>query len=157
MPIHAAPRGLVEALDRAGVEYSLVPHAHTLSARAEATVLDVPPSRVVKTVVLVTDDGFVRAAIPASERLDLDRVRGALGSSARLATEDELAGAYPEYELGTVPPLTFGDGDLVLVDVRLCGTDHVLLDAGTHDASLRLRMRDLLVLADADVADICEE
>jgi Ala-tRNA(Pro) deacylase len=156
MPFQAAPRGLVDALDRAEVDYSLVPHSHTVSAEAEAQALHVAPSQVVKTVVLVDDDGFVRAAIPASERLDLHKVRDVLRSHVRLATESELAGAYPEFALGAVPPLPFGHGDRVLVDIGVCGNENVLLDAGTHDESLRLRTGDLLEIAQASIVDICE-
>lgn len=156
MPVHAAPRGLVERLDRTGVAYALVPHRHSATAKGEASALHVRPSQVVKTIVLVTDDGFVRAAIPASERLDLRKVGEVIGSPARLATEAELVSAYPEFDLGAVPPFPFGDGDRVLLDIRVCGNDEVLLDAGTHDESLRLRVADLLDLAEADVAELCE-
>jgi prolyl-tRNA editing enzyme YbaK/EbsC (Cys-tRNA(Pro) deacylase) len=71
-----------------------------------------------------------------------------------IATEATLAGAYPEFELGAVPPL--GGADPVIVDRRLCEQESVVLEAGTHQQSLRLRTADLLTLADAQVADLCE-
>jgi Ala-tRNA(Pro) deacylase len=87
----------------------------------------------------------------------LRKVRAILQApDVRLATEQELAGAYPDFELGAVPPFALGDGDKVIVDVRLCFCDEVLLEAGTHEQSLRLQTSDLLELADASLADICE-
>ena len=75
-------------------------------------------------MVLTTPDGFVRAVLPASNRLDLGKLREILGTKdVELATEAVLAGAYPEFELGAVPPLTGGDGDRVLVDRRLRRTN----------------------------------
>ena len=46
------------------------------------------------------------AVLPASERIDLRKVRELLegGKSIHLASEDELARDYPDFELGAVPP-----------------------------------------------------
>ena len=42
--------------------------------------------------------------IPASERLSLPRLREAIGiDELRFASEEELAAAYPAFELGAVP------------------------------------------------------
>lgn len=156
MSKHAAPDALVDALDSAGISYALVPHPYTGTATDEAIALEVFPSLVAKTIILVTPDGFVRASIPASERLDMHKVREVLGPDVRLATEEELAGAFPQFELGAIPPLPLGDGDEVILDVRLCANDEVLLDAGTHRESLRIAVSDLIELANCSVVDICE-
>ncbi len=150
------PRVLVDELDRSGIEYAFIPHRHTDSAKAEARALNALPAQVAKTVVLVSGDGFVRAVVPASARLDLRKICSVVPGSVRLATEEELAGAYPDFELGAIPPFVLGDGDRVIVDIRLCGNEEVFLDAGTHEQSLRLDTADLLELARAELADICE-
>jgi Ala-tRNA(Pro) deacylase len=133
-------------------------HPRTTTAAAEAHVLGLEPREVAKTVVLSTPDGFLRAVLPASERLDLGKVRALLGTTdVHLATEEVLAGAYPDFELGAVPPLTGGDGDRVLVDRRLCESEWVVLEAGTHEHSLRLRSSDLVELSDARVVDLSRD
>ena len=92
---------LIEKLDERGAEYELLPHRHTETAAAEARVLGVPPEWTAKTVILRVPTGFVRAIVPASRRVDLARVRSVLGvEDVALATEQELVGAYPEFELG---------------------------------------------------------
>jgi prolyl-tRNA editing enzyme YbaK/EbsC (Cys-tRNA(Pro) deacylase) len=60
------------------------------------------------------------------------------------------------FKLGAVPPVGGPGGDWVLVDRRLAEGEDVLLEAGTHSESLRLRASDLLLLASAEVADICK-
>jgi len=148
-------RPLLDELERTGVAYTVIPHRRTGTAREEAWAVDVAPSRVAKTLVLTTPAGFVRAVLPASTRLDLHKVHTVLGRhDVRLATEDELAAAYPEYEVGAVPPFAVAGGDRVLVDVRLCGVEEVVVEAGRHDRSVRLSTSDLLELADAELADI---
>jgi len=158
MTTHTAPKSLVQQLEQAHVAYELIGHPRTTTAAAEAEVLGVHPREVAKTLVLTTPDGFVRAVLPASERVDLDKVRGVLDTRhVQLATEEVLAGAYPEFELGAVPPLTGGDGDRVLVDRRLLESDSIVLEAGTHEQSLRLRAADLVELSGATLADLSED
>ena len=149
---------LTRELDREEVAYELIPHRRTLTAGQEATAIGVPTSEVAKTIVLVTDEGFVRAVVPASERLDLHKVRTRLRRPrhARLATEVELAAAYPMFELGAVPPVAGPGSDRTIVDHRLASLDSVVLGAGSHDESVRIQVNDLLLLAGAEVADICK-
>ena len=157
---HAAPRPLLDLLDEASCHYELISHAHTETALAEAEAVGVDASHVAKTIILTTPDGFVRAVVPGSQRVDIHKVRELLETShVELASEEVLAGAYPEFELGAVPPFGGSPGDRVLVDGRLCGSlsPFVVFDAGTHDESLRMRTVDLIALTDALLGDLCEE
>jgi Ala-tRNA(Pro) deacylase len=158
MTAHTPPGSLVQQLEEASIAYEFINHPRTTTAAAEALVLGLEPREVAKTVVLSTPDGFFRAVLPASERLDLGKVRALLGTrDVHLATEEVLAGASPDFELGAVPPLTGGDGDRVLVDRRLCQNEWVVLEAGTHEHSLRLRASDLVELSDAQLVDLSQD
>ena len=146
---------LTRQLAREKIEYEVIPHARTLTARDEA--LAVGLVEVGKTIVLATDRGFLRAVVPAAERLDLHKVRALTGSKTlRLASEEELAGAYPMFELGAVPPFGGPTGDRAILDRGLAHLESVVLEAGSHDQSIRLRTRDLIRLSDARIEDICE-
>ena len=147
---------LTDELTKQRVEYTVVPHMRTQSAMAEARAVGVTAHEVAKTVVVVTDEGYVRAVLAASDLLDLQKLRRAIDSAAkpRLASEAELGAAYPGFELGAVPPFGGPSGDRVVVDKRLAREDTVVLEAGTHDRSVKLHMRDLLALSGAEVADV---
>jgi Ala-tRNA(Pro) deacylase len=151
-------QALTRALDDGGAQYELLPHRHTETARAEARALGLEPDEVAKTVVVRTDDGYVRVVVPASARIDLARVRELLqaDTGTRLATEAELAAAYPEFDLGAVPPIGGPAGDVVVVDVSLARQHRLVFEAGTHEESIRLKTEDLIALADARVGDVCE-
>jgi Ala-tRNA(Pro) deacylase len=140
-------------------EYELISHRHTETASEEAAVIGAPRDEVGKTIILVGERGFVRAVLPASERLDLHKVRPLIGCgpTTRLATEEELAGAYPMFELGAVPPFGGPAGDAAVVDHRLALRETVVVEAGTHDSSIRLATKDLVRVAEAQIADICED
>lgn len=136
--------------------YERIHHRHTKTAGEEAAALGVGREDVAKTIVLVTAHGFVRAVVRASDRLDVDKARRALGAGddLRLATERELVGAYPMFELGAVPPFGGPDHDQVVVDTRIAARDAVIIEAGSHDESVRVAVDDLLKAAGARVGDI---
>lgn len=142
-------------LDEANVEYELLPHPHTETAAAEADALGLDPREVAKTLVVSTPAGYVRAVLAASDRLDLRMVREQVegGKHIHLATEEDLQRDYPDFELGAVPPFG-GAGDRVLVDSRLAQRETVVLEAGSHEQSVRVRTADLLELTRADVVDL---
>jgi Ala-tRNA(Pro) deacylase len=151
--------GRIRGLADVGFDYELIPHGHSERALDEAAALGVPPEEVAKTIVVRTPAGYVRAVLPASERLDLHKVREHLGDGSHvgLATESELAEAYPDFELGAVPPFGGRSGDNVLVDPRIAARESIVFKAGTHDLSLRVSTADLLALTKAAIVGICEE
>jgi Ala-tRNA(Pro) deacylase len=151
---------LTSVLDDAGVSYELLEHAHTESALAEAEALGISPDDVAKTLVVKTGDGYVRAVLPASARLDLAKLRSLQGGgrhSVHLATEDDLRRDYPEFALGAVPPVGGARRDPVLVDPKLTERESIVIEAGTHEQSLRLAPNDLVQAAGATITDICED
>ena len=147
-------------LEGTGVDFDLLEHEHTERAADEAKALGVAPEDVAKTLVLAGPSGNVRAVLPASERIDLGKVADLLEAGHKelqLATEDEMKRDYPDFELGAVPPFGGREGDRVIVDSRLAARDSVVLEAGSHERSVRLKTADLVRLAHAEVSDICRD
>ena len=153
-----ATEDLTRLLDEAEVPYELLPHERTESALAEAEALGIRPADVAKTLVVTIPEGYVRAVLPASERIDLRKLREARGGGKKkvhLASEEDLARDYAEFDLGAVPPIGGGRRDPVVIDRRLAKRDSAILEAGSHEESVRLATADLLRLTEAEVADIC--
>jgi Ala-tRNA(Pro) deacylase len=146
---------VVAALRDADVQFEVLSHARTLTAASEARALGVLPQDTAKTVVVRADGEIVRAVVPASERLDVHRLKEVLGTTEpRLVDEAELGTLYPEFELGAVPPFAGAHGDRVVVDIGLCTCEYLVLEAGSHDKSIRIRTSDLLDLANAQLGEI---
>jgi Ala-tRNA(Pro) deacylase len=143
-------------LSQRDLGYELISHRPTMSADEEAAAIGVPAAEVAKTLVLFTRTGHVRVVLQASERLDMHKVHELLGDAktTRLATEAELAEAYPMFELGAVPPFGGPSGDRTIVDRRLALRDSVVIEAGSHTESVRMRTQDLIKVTGAQIAEI---
>jgi prolyl-tRNA editing enzyme YbaK/EbsC (Cys-tRNA(Pro) deacylase) len=146
-----------ELLDRARVRYEVVEHDQTFRALDEAQAAGVEPRDAAKTVALRDHDAYVLAVVPANRRLDVARARALLGASRhlRLATEEEMARDFPEFEVGALPPLA-PHATPEIVDVHLLYRDQILCSAGDHRHGVRLDPRDLLRVCEPRVGDVCE-
>jgi Ala-tRNA(Pro) deacylase len=146
-------------LEAAGIDHDVLEHAHTERAADEAKALGVATEEVAKTLVLAGPSGNLRAVLPASERIDLGKVADLLEAAhkeVQLATEDDMRRDYPDFDLGAVPPFGGREGDRVIIDSRLAVRDSLVLEAGSHERSVRLKAVDLVRLTQAQVADICK-
>ena len=137
------------------VEYEIVEHDAAFTAAAEARAAHVPPHEAAKTVVVHDGGAYLLALVPASERLDLHKLRALLGAtkSLRLASENEIAAHFSQFEIGSVPPI----GDSEVVDSRLTQLDHMLCAAGDHRHSVIVSPTEIVRLTGARVGDICED
>lgn len=150
---------VTDYLEGTGVAFQLVEHPQTYSAFADARATHRRPESVGKTVVLCDRAGYVVAIIPASQRLDLRKLREALGASRRLRLVDEaeMASEFPEFELGAIPPFGTILPAAEVVDRRLLEEDRILLGGGDHMHSILIDPRDVVAITGALVEDICQD
>jgi Ala-tRNA(Pro) deacylase len=148
---------VTQYLDADGVEYEVLEHEPVFTATDEAATAGVEPPHAAKTLALHDHGGYRLAVIPASHRLDVDRVRAALGADRhlRLATEEEIQRAFPSFDVGALPP--FGSPLPVpeILDIRLLYRDRVLCSGGDHRHSLLIDPREIARMAEPRIADIC--
>ena len=149
---------ITDLLDAEGVAYEVVEHEPTMSAASEADATHRPRQQVAKTVVLQEGVGYVLAVVPASERLDLAKLRELLGASKalRFATEEEIGRDFPTLEIGATPPFGPMLALAEVIDRRLLDEDRILCAGGDHRHSVLVDPRDVVRIADARTADICE-
>jgi Ala-tRNA(Pro) deacylase len=146
-------------LEKQGVPFEVVEHERTESATEEAKAAGVPAEDVAKTVVLRDDDGYRLVVIPASRRLDLQKVRSLLDGShgLRFVTEAEMAADFGDFEVGALPPFAPMLEAVELMDERLLDHDRILCGGGDHRHGVWLDPLDLVRAGQARVADLCED
>ena len=146
-------------LNEKRIEHEVVEHDERFTAVGEARASGIGPEDAAKDVVLRRGNAYVLAVIPASERLDLRKAADLLGDEGelRLATEEEIAADFSQFEVGALPPF----GPLLdiaqIVDRRLLDIEQVLCSGGDHCHSLKVDPNEMVRLADARVADLCQD
>lgn len=146
---------VTEHLTAQGLPHEVLHHEPTDTARDEAAALGLDPHTVAKTVLLDVRTGHAFAVLPADSRLDLARVREAIGSRhVHVASEVELKRDYPEFEPGALPPLGALAHTPLIVDPEIIAQDEIVFAAGEKTTSVRMRTEDLLRSAMYRVAPI---
>lgn len=97
--------------------------------------------------------------VPASERLDLHKLRELLDATRqlRLADEAEIAKEFPTFEVGAMPPFGQTVPMVEVIDRALLGQQRILCPAGDHRHSVLVDPHDVVRVTAATVADVCEE
>jgi Ala-tRNA(Pro) deacylase len=126
-----------------GVAFQELHHPEAYTAQQLAQHEHVSGHRVAKVVCVMADGRPFELVLPASRRVDLDRVRDLLSAGeVRLATEQEIEQHFPDCEVGAMPALRHWRGVEVLMDGNLCCGGDIVLTAGTHTDAIRMRFDD---------------
>jgi Ala-tRNA(Pro) deacylase len=130
-------------LDDLGVHYSTSHHRAVYSAHALAEVEHLSGHQVVKPVLIQADGRFILCALPASYRIDLEKMRSLLNAQrVVLAREREMRQVFPDCELGAEPPIGRMYGLQTFVDSRVFQDEGVIFQAGSHENAIAMPMSD---------------
>jgi Ala-tRNA(Pro) deacylase len=132
-----------EFLDQNHVRYVTIQHSRAFTAQEVAASAHIKGKDLAKTVVVKVDGKMAMAVLPASYKVDFELLRDAIGAkSVELATEKEFKNAFPECEVGAMPPF----GNLYGMDVYMASglreDDEISFNAGTHTELIRLGFHD---------------
>ncbi len=136
---------------------SFAPHQHVPAYTAQEVAAEehVSGNLLAKGVVVRAGEEFVLCVLPASFKLDLQKVARAAGvKDVRLAGESEMAGLFPDAEVGAEAPFGNLYSLRTLVDKHLAEDDEIIFQAGTHRDAIRMKYRDYADLVHPDVADL---
>ena len=129
---------LATYLEQAGIQPEVLTHPHSPSASRSAEASHVSGNRVAKAVLLKHETGYLLAVLPASRHLRLDAVEALTGRSLTLAAEDEIGRAFPDCELGAVPPVGVAYGLPAVIDDSLVEESEIYLEGGDHTTLVRV-------------------
>ena len=125
--------------------YQVIDHPAAYSAQRMAEVVHVSGDKVAKSVVLKAGHGYryYLAVLPATARVDLDKVRAAMGlADLELATEREIAARCRDCEVGAMPPFGSQLGMETIVDESLAMADEIVFEGNSHQQAIRMKYRD---------------
>lgn len=136
------------------VAFAVQHHAQRFTAQEVAQSEHIPGRLLAKVVVAIADGKQVLLVLPAPWRVDLAKAAAALGAKElRLAREEEFAAAFPDCEVGAMPPFGNLYGLPVAVDRSLAADETIYFQAGTHTDTLSLKYADFVRLAQPAVRE----
>ena len=137
-----------------GVKYQLTSHPEVYTAQEVAAVEHVPGIFVAKVVMASVDGTIMALVLPAPHRVDIPRLKAALGAKeARLAREEEFGHLFPDCEVGAMPPFTNLYGVPVVVARSLAEDPKIVFNAGTHRETMTIAFADFQRLVQPVVAE----
>src|SRR5262245_37696487 len=146
-----------DELDQWGIPYEELHHDDAFTAQQVAQKEHVSGRRVAKVVCVMADGRPVEVILPASRRVDVDRVRDVTGArDVRLASEDETCRYFTDCEVGAIPAMRHWQGVEVLMDGHLCCDGDIFILGGTHRDALRMRFDDWFEMVDPRVEWLSE-
>jgi Ala-tRNA(Pro) deacylase len=140
---------VVDFLRGRRVWYETLLHRPASSATKRAGSIHVSGRSVAKSVLVNAGGSLVLAVLPATSRIDLDRLGAVLKTRAgetRLASAEEIEGVFQDCEPGTIPPFGRLYGLRTVVDEQLAVAEVVTFTTNTRHIALRLRFQDYLGL-----------
>jgi Ala-tRNA(Pro) deacylase len=144
-----------EYLDSHHIKYLVISHSLAYTAQGVAALAHVSGKKLAKTVILKIDGVLAMAVVPASAHVDLDRLRVLTGCNAvEIAAEQEFQNAFPDCELGAIPPFGNLYDMAVYVDVSLADHEEITFSAGTHRELVRMSWQDMLRVVRPTIAEL---
>jgi Ala-tRNA(Pro) deacylase len=148
---------LEEYLDAQAVKYITLRHSAAYTAQELAAMLHIAGRELAKTVIIKVDGQVAMVVLPASHRLNFQRLRQALGDKqVELAAEWEFADLFPNCELGAMPPFGNLFGLPVYVAKPLTEDEEIVFNDGTFATALRVHYADYARLVQPIVVNVTE-
>ncbi|MDD2762588.1 MAG: YbaK/EbsC family protein [Opitutaceae bacterium] len=145
---------LKEFLNSRGVKYVSIQHSPAYTAQEIAASAHVSGRDFAKTIIIKINGAMAMVVLPASRRLVLSDLREVLETDRiKLATEEEFKGAFPDCELGAMPPFGNLYGMPVYVAASLAEESEITFNAGTHTDAIKMAYRDFEQLVRPQIID----
>jgi Cys-tRNA(Pro) deacylase len=139
-----------------GVAVRIVPRPAAPSLQAAAELLGIPPSGIVKTLVVKRHGGgFLFALVPGGRKISWPKLRAIVGVNKLSLPDAELAREATGYERGTITPFGSTTAWPVYADRTIVGAE-IAMGAGEHGLSAFVDADALIAAFDATVGDISD-
>ena len=134
---------LKQYLDSQNIKYVTIKHSLAFTALEIAESAHVPADIMAKTVIIELDGKLAMAVIPANAKLDRHHPEDTFGAkNVQLAEEADFAHAFPDCEVGAMPP--FGN----LYDMQVFAAEDlgkqesIAFNAGSHSEIVKMAYKD---------------
>jgi Ala-tRNA(Pro) deacylase len=137
-----------------GVPFEVQHHPRAVTAQEVAAAEHVPGRMLAKVVMVSAVGEMAMLSLPAPYQVDLEKAAKMLGAQeARLSEEEEFEGAFPDCEVGAMPPFGNLYGLPVYVEEALAEDETIFFRAGTHTDTMSVGYADFERLVEPTVGE----
>lgn len=137
---------LRDYLESRKVAYDILHHPRTDSGLRTAESAHIPGNQLAKPILLGDESSYLLAVIPATHRLELDRLNQVMARSLEMIEEDEIAATFTDCAIGAIPVLGEAYGVDTVVDAHLSHESDVYFNSGDHQHLIHMRGEDFRTL-----------
>ncbi len=119
-------------LDVNRIRYEVIVHPYTECSSETAEVARIPKEKLAKAVLLEDASGYLMPILPASKRLDLDKVCRQFHRNLKLATQEDVGVLFFDCDSGAVPAMGTAYGIPTVIDDELLGLGDIYFEGGDH-------------------------
>ncbi len=139
-------------LDKNAIKYISISHSLAYAAQEIAASANIHGEELAKTVIVKLDNKLAMAVLPATKKVDLNLLKKVSGANqVVLPNEDEFKDAFPECDIGAMPPFGNLYGMEVFADESLAEDEKIAFNAGTHTELIKMAYGDFVKLANPKV------
>ena len=131
-----------EYLDSNGVQYDVVHHSYSVNTTQAAENAHISGEKIAKAVVLHDYHGYLMAVIPATHRVEINKMRAQYHRHFSLADEFELSHLFSDCTLGAVPPVGKPYEVEFMFDDQLNMYGDIYFEAGDHAELVHMKGED---------------
>ena len=145
----------VRAARQAGLEHEVRVIARARDVEEAAERLDIPTSRLLKTLVVRREKGrYLLVLVPGSRQIDWPKLRRLLGVNRLSMPDAAVAREVTGYERGTITPLGTLTELPVVLDASVAGGGKVSIGGGAHGVTILVDVDELVRVLHPTVADV---
>jgi Ala-tRNA(Pro) deacylase len=147
-------KNIVTFLNNQKVPFSVLTHEPVHTSEEATRVRGMEKSTGAKSLLLKSEDNFILAVIPGSERLDSKKLRELLNSKQLRFANPEEVKEIMGCEIGACYPF----GNLInikmVVDKRLSQHEYIAFNPGLHHKTIKLKWEDYFKVVNPELVDI---
>ena len=145
----------IEALDAAGVAYTVVRTEIARSAEESAAFQGIPVGSLLRSILVrKSADDFLFVLVPGGRRFNWPKLRQLLGTNRLTLPTEEEAKAETGYVRGAITPFGARRPWPVIADASIETLDVVAIGGGARGVNVHLAPADLVAATSAQVVDI---
>ncbi|ALP54458.1 hypothetical protein Tel_15600 [Candidatus Tenderia electrophaga] len=158
----AIAKTIKQYLDGKHIIYTILEVPHFESPREAASLANIPPRSLYYPVVMRDTYGLMMAVMPASHKLNYERLSKLLHRNVSPAYQTQLSSVFADCQPGNIPPVGVAYGLRTVIDAALSTPEEVYIVAGDHSRLIKMSRKNFMLLQTnallaSDFAEALEE